>query len=990
MREKLVITVHGIRTFGQWQERLGSLLKQAAPHRVAVENYHYGYFSTIAFLIPVLRWLATRRFRRELLRIAHHYSGRDISIVAHSFGTHLVGYGLRSIPKSERPRIDNVILAGSVLRTDFPWGGLLGDGSVKRVINDCGIEDSVLLLSEILVLLTGMAGRLGFTGMTGNGLINRYFRGGHSHYFLRSGKPNDNFMALYWVPVLVQDKRPVWVDERVNKESLQGSIITLLYLANPIKFVAYFSTVIALFFLSQQWLVQERANAVVANIGSSGGELVDRTEAEALWRLSASSYQVKRQVLLTLISQPGLAVRFLNRPDYIVQAAVGLNVKTRDRLAGDVFAKCRSTSWSSFDSTEEACLVLLEHLDKGSQQTVRWMIHLTESMTDSAAPSKLGAAISSTAQKVADENAVPLLSEIIHSIAESADFTRMQVIGAAVSGLAQSPSLSSTTLRTMFTQTLRAIVEIGKPEGRAVLGPGLRELAIRLDDDNARAASTQLLSVMHHTQDSTTLVSCWEALAAVSDRQDEGGRRAAMAELVAVFRIVQNPQLLAPMGQMLAKYGKLIPKDELRETLARQAEVMNQVSSAEHGSYSETSVYLISAMAVGLGKLAEVNPSVARRAYSRMNDIAATDVDPTSLAFLSDGIMSLAGSLDPKYARSEFERAVAEIRRNPTAFKNLILGHALTALGGRLTVVDARELAPLLLADLDQMDREGRMRGDSEYSTPLWTLSQGLSAVAKKIGSADPQEAIRVLLSAFRETRNEVALLGLSACLKEIAGQLSQAELRLLCEELLDQMGAAENESDCLAVKPQLEGLMTRFNESEARRAFEILLHWRERIKPTVVLWFGAELAQISVRAGDTYARAVFGQLMTNSSRITTDTERRNWVDQLTIAEQGMGGQTSKEFHQELELLSRLPSAPCQILAPLIDDQNVPQILEVLKWPTCNPAGRDVLIERVGKREGQTFGQNYAGTFKGDVWSLVSWARRRGLDVDSPPERLRN
>ena len=157
MREKLIITVHGIRTFGQWQERLGSLLRQAAPNRVAVENYHYGYFSAIAFLIPLFRWLATRRFRIELSRIAHCYPERDISIVAHSFGTHLVGYGLRSIPKSERPRIENVILAGSVLRTNFSWGALLSDGSIKRVINDCGIDDSVLLLSETLVLLTGMA-----------------------------------------------------------------------------------------------------------------------------------------------------------------------------------------------------------------------------------------------------------------------------------------------------------------------------------------------------------------------------------------------------------------------------------------------------------------------------------------------------------------------------------------------------------------------------------------------------------------------------------------------------------------------------------------------------------------------------------------------------------------------------------------------------------------------------------------------------------------
>ena len=614
------------------------------------------------------------------------------------------------------------------------------------------------------------------------------------------------------------------------------------------------------------------------------------------------------------------------------------------------------------------------------------MIHLAEVMPDSAALSKLADTLSSVAQKVADANAVPLLSDTIHSIAESAEQSRMLVMGAAVVGLGKSPNLSPATLHLLFNQTLRAIVHIGKPEGRAVLGPGLREMALRLGDDDARAASPQLLSVMRNTQDVPTLLSCWQALAAVSDRQDEDGRHAAMAELVAVFRVVRNPQLLAPMGQMLAKYTKLLPQAELRETLARQVEVMNQVSNAEHGVYSETSVYLISAIAVGLGKLAETDPLIADRAYRRMNDVMAADLSPTSCAFLSDGIIVLAGALDPKDARKEFDRSLGEIRRSPTAFKDLILGNALTALGRRLTVVDARLLAPLLLADLEQMDREGRMRGDSAYDTSLWTLSQGLSAVAIKIGNTDPQEAVRVLLSAFRETRNTTVLGSLSASLKEITGQLSQAELRRLCKELLDQMGVAENQSEYFANEPELEALTARLNQSESQRAFEILLRWRERMGPTFFLSFGGHLAQVSARAGDNYARAVFGELMTISPTITTDTERRSWVDQLMVVEQGMDGQTSKEFCQELELLHRMPSAPCSILAPLIDDQNVPQILEVLKWPTCSPAGRDLLIERIGKREGQTFGQYYAGTFKANVWGLVAWARRRGLDVDSPPK----
>ena len=57
----LVVTVHGIRTFGGWQERLEALLTQADQSGTTVLNYRYGYFSVLAFLMPPLRWLGVRK-----------------------------------------------------------------------------------------------------------------------------------------------------------------------------------------------------------------------------------------------------------------------------------------------------------------------------------------------------------------------------------------------------------------------------------------------------------------------------------------------------------------------------------------------------------------------------------------------------------------------------------------------------------------------------------------------------------------------------------------------------------------------------------------------------------------------------------------------------------------------------------------------------------------------------------------------------------------
>jgi hypothetical protein len=58
----LIITVHGIRTYGQWQRRLERLVRSSEP-KVEFYHYHFGYFSLFAYVTLIFRWLETRRFR---------------------------------------------------------------------------------------------------------------------------------------------------------------------------------------------------------------------------------------------------------------------------------------------------------------------------------------------------------------------------------------------------------------------------------------------------------------------------------------------------------------------------------------------------------------------------------------------------------------------------------------------------------------------------------------------------------------------------------------------------------------------------------------------------------------------------------------------------------------------------------------------------------------------------------------------------------------
>jgi hypothetical protein len=241
----LVVTVHGIRTFGGWQERLERLLNEESGSRhLNAINYKFGYFSVLAFLIPVFRWLTVRRFRRFLLEIVASESWDRIDIVAHSFGTHIVAWALYGIAPKDRPRIDTLIFAGSVLKSNFPWQVMIGHG-VGRVINDCGSKDVVLLVNQLTVLFTGMAGRLGFNGGISRTLRNRYFNFGHSDYFLTNKRPDDTFMRRHWVPLLTTDGETELVDMR-ETSALTGIKLTLLNNAEPIKIAVYAAPFVAI------------------------------------------------------------------------------------------------------------------------------------------------------------------------------------------------------------------------------------------------------------------------------------------------------------------------------------------------------------------------------------------------------------------------------------------------------------------------------------------------------------------------------------------------------------------------------------------------------------------------------------------------------------------------------------------------------------------------------------------------------------------------
>ena len=277
----LVVTVHGIRTYGQWQSRLAKLLQEAEPG-ITVRNEKYGYFSILAFIFPPTRWLVTRRFRRQLLEAVRSNAWSRIDLVGHSFGTHMLAWALAGIPKEQRPRIHTIILAGSVLKSDFRWEEFIGD-SVKRVVNECGTRDGILLLNQIAVLFTGMAGRIGFNGLTGENFQNRYHPFAHSDYFLKNGQLDAGFMRQMWVPLLTTEQGIPEIDHREYPTGWRGALagvqLWALNNAEPLK-LALWVTPFALAFLYVLYLYEnaelQRRIALSRQLAAEAGLIADQ------------------------------------------------------------------------------------------------------------------------------------------------------------------------------------------------------------------------------------------------------------------------------------------------------------------------------------------------------------------------------------------------------------------------------------------------------------------------------------------------------------------------------------------------------------------------------------------------------------------------------------------------------------------------------------------------------------------------------------------
>ena len=192
----VVVTLHGIRTHARWQRAFSEVATRAGLH-CRLDRWNFGYFSILRFLSP---W--SRQAKVSWFRGTYHDEFGDQpmaqlsierpSVIAHSFGTYVLGNALLRYPYL---RFNRVLLCGSILPTSFPWDAIIDRGQVQAVRNEYGARDVWTSAARWFIAGTGPSGLSGFTCQHDR-LEQERFDYSHSEYFERG------HMEDRWVPYL--------------------------------------------------------------------------------------------------------------------------------------------------------------------------------------------------------------------------------------------------------------------------------------------------------------------------------------------------------------------------------------------------------------------------------------------------------------------------------------------------------------------------------------------------------------------------------------------------------------------------------------------------------------------------------------------------------------------------------------------------------------------------------------------------------------------
>jgi tRNA A-37 threonylcarbamoyl transferase component Bud32 len=691
------------------------------------------------------------------------------------------------------------------------------------------------------------------------------------------------------------------------------------------------------------------ARSLLQRLGLQPQERLTDMEIEALWSLAGNrSEGLGLRFVQQALRLPAITRQLRNRAALALHAAVGLNTGKRAQVERMLAERLQDPGLDHGQRVDLALATAgLGALTPTTAKSVAQV--LTGAMGEATnlramrdAMRELADGLAAVATRLESNDAAQAAATLAQTMAKMPDLYAL---------LHGARGLAAVAARMESREAARRCAQPAAILSRAManafgsielqyLAQGLAAVAPRLEPkEAAQAAATLTQALTRPGGDTNTKQMLAQGLAAVAPRLEpkEAGANLTQA-MQAMAMTTHRPALELLAAGLVAVAGRLEPKDA-----AQAAATLTEAMTLTN--YRDGLPYLAQGLAAVAGRL---EPREAARAAVTLTQAIAKTTDPFLLEGLALGLAVVADRLPPKDGARVCTQLTATLTQALAGRTNVrdlgCLARGLAAVADRLPPRDAARVRTQAAATLSQA------MAKTIDPDALERLAQGLAAVASRL---ERKQAAATLSQAMAKETDAASLEPLAGGLAAVAGRLERKEAARCCAQaaatLTKAMGKTTDPAAQERLARGLAAVAGRLQPKEAARC----------CAPAAAILSQELAGRTNFRDLDCVARGL-----------------------AAVA----GGLEPKEAAQFFAILipvmaqmkdsSVLDQGPKLVGCRL----STPQLVELLKHPTCMGPARRAILDELEHRYRRTFA---------DHWAFVRFAKEQklGLDFTTPPQR---
>lgn len=216
----ILVTVHGLLSNAKWNMEISPI---ASSQNWIVAPYVYENNTPDLLVNSKKRASCINDFREWLYDIHERYDNAPVSVIAHSFGTYIVGSYINGFDEYSPVQLNCAILTGSILTSNFNWEKHKG-AKIARVLNEVAPNDQWVVHMPKLKWLDNdpLFGNSGVTGFETKSSILTERR---CEIFDHNNVIKRDVIEKYWLPFLMANRNAARVEgnEYVLRKVFDGN-----------------------------------------------------------------------------------------------------------------------------------------------------------------------------------------------------------------------------------------------------------------------------------------------------------------------------------------------------------------------------------------------------------------------------------------------------------------------------------------------------------------------------------------------------------------------------------------------------------------------------------------------------------------------------------------------------------------------------------------------------------------------------------------------